>query len=234
MRQKPFTQRVGDFMEGKGFYIVLFLCVAAIGISGYFLFSGMLSKELSAQEGQQTMGQTQVEEPATTPTVPQVTTEPQAPVTPTTPPADAEPTEELEDQPTAFLWPVQGEILRDYSLEVFAYDETMGDWRTHTGMDFSIDQGAQVTAISDGTVASIEDDPLMGVTVVVDHGDGLTSVYANLSEGPTAVVGDAVTAGTVLGKVGQTALSETALPSHLHFEMRQDDVSIDPMQFLSR
>ena len=36
--KKPFHQRVGDFLEGKGFYIVLFLCVAAIGISGYYLF----------------------------------------------------------------------------------------------------------------------------------------------------------------------------------------------------
>lgn len=233
MRQKPFAQRVGDFMEGKGFYIVLFLCVAAIGISGYFLFSGMM--DLNSQEGQQTMGQTQVEEPVTPP----VTPAPQTPVTPATPvapPAEtpADQGQQEADQPTVFLWPVDGEILRDYSLEVFAYDETMGDWRTHTGMDMTIDQDTPVTAISDGTVSAVENDPLMGVTVVVDHGDGLTSVYANLAESPSAVVGDAVKAGTVIGKVGQTALSETALPSHLHFEMRQDDVSIDPMQFLSR
>ena len=35
---------MGDFLEGKGFYIVLFLCVAAIGISGYFLFSGLFAQ----------------------------------------------------------------------------------------------------------------------------------------------------------------------------------------------
>lgn len=39
--KKPFHQRVGDFLEGKGFYIVLFLCVAAIGISGYYLFDSL-------------------------------------------------------------------------------------------------------------------------------------------------------------------------------------------------
>lgn len=39
--KKPLRERFGDFMDGKGFYIVLFLCVAAIGISGYYLFSAM-------------------------------------------------------------------------------------------------------------------------------------------------------------------------------------------------
>ena len=41
MKKKPILERIGDFMEGKGFYIVLFLCVAAIGISGYYLFSSL-------------------------------------------------------------------------------------------------------------------------------------------------------------------------------------------------
>ena len=41
MKKRPFVERIGDFMAGKGFYIVLFLCVAAIGISGYYLFSSL-------------------------------------------------------------------------------------------------------------------------------------------------------------------------------------------------
>ena len=44
MKKKPILERIGDFMEGKGFYIVLFLCVAAIGISGYFLFRGLFAQ----------------------------------------------------------------------------------------------------------------------------------------------------------------------------------------------
>ena len=38
--KKPFSERFGDFMAGKGFYIVLLLCVTALGVSGYYLFSG--------------------------------------------------------------------------------------------------------------------------------------------------------------------------------------------------
>ena len=46
--KKPFLKRMGDFLEGKGFYIVLFLCVAAIGISGYYLFSSLTPDEPDA------------------------------------------------------------------------------------------------------------------------------------------------------------------------------------------
>ena len=41
MSKKTWTDRLGDFVAGKGFYIVLFLCLAAIGISGYYLFSAL-------------------------------------------------------------------------------------------------------------------------------------------------------------------------------------------------
>ena len=49
--KKPWTDRFGDFMAGKGFYIVLFLCVAAIGISGYYLFSTLGGKDPAAPVG---------------------------------------------------------------------------------------------------------------------------------------------------------------------------------------
>ena len=55
----------------------------------------------------------------------------------------------------------------------------------------------------------------MGTTVVVEHGGGLTSTYANLASVPTVAVGDTVGAGSVLGSVGGTAIAESALASHL-------------------
>lgn len=63
---------------------------------------------------------------------------------------------------------------------------------------------------------------LMGTCVVVDHGDGLTSIYCNLSAKPTVSEGDTVSTGTVLGVVGETAIAESSRPSHLHLEMAQD------------
>ncbi len=234
MKQKPSMQRIGEFMEGKGFYIVLSLCVVAIGISGYFLMSGFLSPDNTSLDSplQEVTGSAQVEVPPSQ-------------NTPVTPPADeaavspaetliTEEPQEDEDssQVTVFTWPVNGNIYRDYSLEVFAYDPTMGDWRVHAGVDIEAGLGAEVMAVTTGTVSEIRDDPLMGTTVVISHGDGLESVYANLASVPAVKVGDAVKPGSVVGAVGSTAIAESAGPTHLHLEMRVNGVSCDPLLYL--
>ncbi|MEG2000737.1 MAG: M23 family metallopeptidase [Evtepia sp.] len=222
MKQKTLLQRVGDFMEGKGFYIVLFLCVSAIGVSGYYLFSGLLPDHKASQS---VTGSAQVQ---VTPPVSPVKPKEQTPPPPATPAPVATP----KAKAAAYTWPVRGEVSRDFSLEVFAYDETMGDWRTHQGLDLNAELGCEVLAISDGTVKSITDDALLGTTVLIEHGEGIESVYANLAALPTVKEGAVVTTGAVIGAVGNTAISESTLASHLHFEIRQDGVSIDPLQFL--
>ncbi len=232
MKQKPFSQRVGDFMEGRGFYIVLFLCVAAIGISGYFLFSGMLAATPlnEPDPSQQVRGQAevQVDPPSISTTAPQFAEE----TVPTQGSAAEAEASASPSQATVFTWPVRGTVSRDYSLEVFAYDATMGDWRTHSGIDIDAALGTEVMAVTAGTVSDIRQDPLMGTTVVIGHGDDLESVYSNLAAQPAISVGDRVTPGTVIGAIGNTAISESAANSHLHFEMLRAGVSIDPVQFL--
>ena len=246
MKKRPFVELIGDFMAGKGFYIVLFLCVAAIGISGYYLFSS-----LNLGDGGNTAvaGPTQVvvtpsPSQSASPQPVKPSASPQAsPSLGTSAPAATQPSgspavsaspapAQTPATPTVFTWPVKGEVIADYSLEVLAYDETMGDWRTHSGLDIAASLGTEVLAVAAGTVASIEDDVLMGTTIVVDHGDGLKSVYANLAAAPAVQVGDAVQTGAVLGAVGDTAAAEAAKPSHLHFEMIREDDSVDPVSVL--
>lgn len=234
MKQKPFLQRIGDFMEGKGFYIVLFLCVTAIGISGYYLFSGLLSSQplsMDTPSSQVSGHSQQVQVPQVKDTTPKVadTTTPATSdtnqaaqdVTPKTEPAKA----------TVFTWPVRGTVSRDFSLEVFAYDATMGDWRTHSGMDIEAALGTEVMAVSDGKVSAITEDPLMGTMVVIDHANKIQSVYANLTKQPTVKVGDQVSTGAVIGAIGETAIAESAMPTHLHFEMKKDGSPIDPVSY---
>ena len=176
MKKRPFVERIGDFMAGKGFYIVLFLCVAAIGISGYYLFSS-----LNLGDG----GNTAVAGPI------------QVVVTPS-------PSQSATPQPV----------------------------KPSVSPQASPSLGTEVLAVAAGTVASIEDDVLMGTTIVVDHGDGLKSVYANLAAIPSVQVGDAVQTGAVLGAVGDTAAAEAAKAPHLHFEMIRGDEPVDPASFL--
>ena len=182
--KRTMRERAGDFMAGKGFYIVLLLCVTALGVSGYYLFEGMNRQNRAVSGAAQivvtptpTPQNPEVVPPVRTPeppAVPSSSPRPTAPPTPSpagTPEPDPTPAP-LPAAPTTatasvFTWPVKGEVLRQHALETLSYDRTMGDWRTHDGVDISAKPGTTVLAATAGTVASVEDHPLMGTTVVV-------------------------------------------------------------------
>ena len=129
-------------------------------------------------------------------------------------------------------WPVIGELERTHDLLHLSYDPTMHDWRTHDGIDILCELGAVVKAAHAGTVESITNDAMLGTVVVVDHGDGVKSIYANLADVPAVSVGDRVECGSVIGSVSDTALCESGQGIHLHFAMKADGISVDPMNYL--
>ncbi len=232
------TDRVSDFMAGKGFYIVLLLCVAALGVSGYYLFSGM------NDPGQTVSGPAQVVVSAVPtqapPPVPSpAATVPTAPPVPqvSVPPETAQTRAPVATAPvtataSVFTWPVKGEVLRSHSVETQTYDQTMGDWRTHDGVDIASAEGTQVMAPAGGTVSDVFTDDLMGTTVVILHADGVMSACANLSGATSVEIGDTVRTGDVIGSVGRSAIAESAELSHLHLSMTKDGVSVDPLSYL--
>lgn len=240
MKRKPILERIGDFMEGRGFYIVLSLCVAAIGISGYYLFSSLQPDGADAPVSAPTQvmvavsptveavkpAVTAVPSPAPTPASSSLPSSPPEPVR--TPSAAPEPAQTA----SLFVWPLRGQVVAGWSLEVLAYDETMGDWRTHSGIDISAPVGTEVMAVAGGTVASVEQDDLMGTTVTIVHAGGLESIYANLAEVPAVEAGDEVAVGEVIGATGTTAAAESARAPHLHLELRKDGESVDPLGYL--
>lgn len=244
--KKPIKQTVGDFLVGRGFYIVLFLCVAAIGVSGWYLMSELVLPGGTAVAKPTTVPVTQSPMPTIPPAVtpsPTPTVTPSASPKPTPTPVPAtpspSPSPSASDAPAASLWgsqiytwPVKGQVISDFSLEVLAYDETMGDWRVHEGLDVAAEVGTTVKVINAGTVTAVYEDDLMGTVVEVDHGDGLTSLYANLAAEVEVKVGDGLDTAAAIGMVGQTAIAEINKPSHLHFEMREDGVNVDPVLYL--
>lgn len=236
--KRPWMERFGDFMAGKGFYIVLFLCVAAIGISGYYLFSSLAGNQDAATVAASAQVIVTPAPPHTvTPVKPSApaTASPKPVATPTPTPTAAPtptPTPKPVATSTVYTWPVKGELLRSFSVETLAYDATMGDYRTHDGLDIAAELGTQVKAAAGGTVASIRQDDLLGTTVTIDHGNGLKSVYSNLAGEPTVREGDTVTTGAVIGSVGDTAIKESGLPTHLHLAMYQGDAAVNPTDYL--
>ena len=205
--KKTMFDRVSDFMAGKGFYIVLLLCVTALGASGYYLFSGM-SAPSRPVSGTVTVTVT----PAPTPAV--------------------VPAPSMTATASVFTWPVRGEVLRPHAVETLRYDQTMGDWRVHDGVDIAADLGTQVRAPAGGTVSDFYTDDLMGTTVVILHADGVMSTCSNLAAPVAVEIGDTVLTGDIIGTVGRTAIAESEEASHIHLSMTKDGVSVDPLEYL--
>ena len=249
--KKTFGTKLEDFFAGKGFYIVLLLCVAVIGVSAWSMLSGGgRTPEASADMAVAVAGIDENDAVAVGVTVPVLVTEPPAtridvPETPAEEPADVVETEApaavtVPEDPVPvvgmaadyYIWPVSGTVENGYSIDMPVFNRTMRDWRTHDGVDIAADMGEQVRAAANGTVASVHYDERLGTTVVLSHGGGLESVYANLAGTPAVSEGEQVGVGQVIGAVGDTALYEIGEVSHLHFAMTLNGESVDPGEYL--
>lgn len=230
-------------LGGAGFYIVLLLCLVIVGASGYaILFHGNGAKPAS-----QTSAVTpapdadlfddlnpdgpslEILEPETL-KIPEDSVPVQAPAE--MPSLEVDDTPVKPTAPSLIVWPLRGAVAAAFSVDELLYDETMGDWRTHAGVDLEAEIGTPVMAACAGTVRAVEDDPLLGATVVIEHAGGYVTTYANLQSIPAVKAGDAVSAGQIIGAVGNTAIGEAALPPHLHFSVEKDGDTVDPQEFV--
>lgn len=99
--------------------------------------------------------------------------------------------------------------------------------KLHSGIDIPADQGAVILAAADGTVTETGFDAARGNYLVLDHGDGLTTLYAHCRN-VDVKEGDTVKAGEMVAAVGSTGMSTGP---HLHFEVRQDGEAQNPVAY---
>ena len=238
MKKQGFA-KVRAALKGKGFIFALALSVLAVGASTYYAYNSVMSgfgegdvldEELfigvdknQADVPKETAG-ADTSDTAGTAAPPETTTASQT----------GDETQSANNffaarAPRAL--PLEGEILWDYSDGELVKSETLNLWQTHDGVDISGETGAEVKAAGEGVVLNIWEDPLWGICVSVDHGDGYVSGYCGLDVSVPVTIGQEVACGDVIGKVGNTAECECALPSHLHFEVKKDGEYIDPMVF---
>ena len=124
----------------------------------------------------------------------------------------------------AWVWPVPGyeEVSNPFGTRVHPIT---GKESSHDGVDLSAPEGVAVLAVRSGTVAETGWDDTDGNYVLLDHGDGLTTLYGCLST-VSVQTGQTVAQGDVLGAVGQTG---AATGPHLHLEAAQDGIPYDPL-----
>ena len=141
--------------------------------------------------------------------------------------------EKKEESPkiTRMLFPCGDVVLNKYS-QTAVYSKTMEDWRAHTGIDYAAEDGDDVCAAWDGKVTKVYKDKLWGYTIEIEHDGGLVTKYKNLKKKTDVKEGDKVKAGQIIAKVGKSASVESKESAHLHFEVWQEDVVINPEAYL--
>ena len=141
-------------------------------------------------------------------------------------------TEDKKSVNPTFKYPVTGDVLTEYAKDKLVYSNTLGEWITHTGIDIKTEKTTVVKASADGTVKAIKTDPRYGLTVVIEHTNGFSTVYSNLLTAEFVKEGEKVTSGQTIGTVGNTASFEILDESHLHFEILKNGEQIDPNMYL--
>jgi murein DD-endopeptidase MepM/ murein hydrolase activator NlpD len=106
------------------------------------------------------------------------------------------------------------------------YNKTLGDWRTHNGIDYAAKAGEAVPAPVAGSVVLAGSDGSWGPTVAIKDDAGRIWRLCGVAS-PKVKEGDIVAAGQTLGKVGSVGC-ECAEEDHIHLEVKQGDAYLDP------
>ena len=128
-----------------------------------------------------------------------------------------------------FALPINGKIIKEYNRDTPSFNKTMGDWRTHPGVDIKGAEGEQVIAAAYGTVKKIYQDPMYGTVVEIDHGNSVTGRYCGLEKETLEIsLDDTVKEGQTLGFLGVVP-GEKDYEPHLHYEIIIDGKHINPL-----
>lgn len=213
--------KIAMFFKRNILYIILAFCILAIGLSVMFV----LLNETPSNPNSGNVGDDIVVE------LPNGSDNPDIPVDSEKPDID-QPDEPVVDIIT-FIMPVENVLaIEDYS-EQLVFNQTMGRYSSHKAIDFFAPEGTNVYAVYDGKIIKVENNPLItGVTITIDHGNGLTTVYNSLADGEQVFEGQTVKQGDVIGTVSVTNRQEYKEGAHLHFSVVENGETINPNKYL--
>ena len=151
---------------------------------------------------------------------------------PELPKQEAEPV--TSDNVLTFVMPVKNYNMGEtFVNDNVVYNGTMNEWATHEGIDFVTEARESVMSTADGVIESIDYSTLEGTIIIIRHTDTIKSVYKSLSENVEVQVGQEVKAGDIIGETSTSASSEAGIGNHLHFEILENEVRVNPLDYIS-
>ena len=131
-----------------------------------------------------------------------------------------------------FIAPMENaSVVKDFSGKELQYNDTLKQWEIHKALDVSSDTSSNVLSIGNGTVTNVYTNYLEGGVIEITHENGIKSVYKSL-EDISVKNGDYVKAGDVIASISSTMARELNTGNHLHFEMFENNISIDPNNYI--
>ena len=134
---------------------------------------------------------------------------------------------------TVMEWPVNGNVLLDYSMDQTTYYPTLDQYRLSPAISVGAVEGAPVVSAVNGTVYSVEKNAQTGTTLTMELGNGYQAIYGQL-EDLTVSQGDIVKKGTTIGYVAEPTKYYSAEGANLYFAMTKDGEPIDPITYLRK
>lgn len=135
------------------------------------------------------------------------------------------------DADKGLLWPVTGNIIKDYSVDRVVYYETLEQFRVNPAVLIDAEIGTEVLSAAKGVITKITEKDETGITVTASLGNGYSVVYGQLDD-LKVKVGDMVEEGQVLGVVAKPTKYYTVEGSNLYFQVLKDDETVNPMLYL--
>lgn len=134
------------------------------------------------------------------------------------------------DAQTGLLWPVEGSVILDYSMDQTVYFTTLDQYKYNPAVIIAGNVNDKVKAAANGKITDISTNEVTGCTVTMDLGDGYTAVYGQLKEVPYQK-GAYLEAGNTIGFVNEPTKYYSLEGSNLYFALEKDGAPIDPVEF---
>lgn len=228
------NSKIIKFFSGKNFYIILAVCLIAVGVAGWSVFDTLSNIDDNENNQSYIENTPSYNEPSVPEKLPEENIIPDSPAqneVNDVPYSEPEETTPVKPVAESFIAPIKGSVLKRYDDVSLQYSATYGDMRIHLGLDIKAAADTDVVSCGSGTVIKVYDDILLGRIIEIDHGNGITVKYCGLADNVTVSVGDTVKQNEKLATLSGVP-SECADEMHLHIEVVKDGKSADPVKIL--
>lgn len=135
------------------------------------------------------------------------------------------------DAATDLSWPLQGNVILNYSMDQTVYFATLDQYKYNPAVIIQAEVNTPVNAVAAGKVTAVETNEETGATITVDMGDGYSARYGQLKEVPKNE-GDYVENGETIGYISEPTKYYSVEGANLYFQLLKDGAPVNPMEYL--